>query len=235
MTPATILVNGIRLRYDRSGREAAPPVVLLPGLGESRSSWSTVGASLAATHSVYAPDMRGHHDSDWPGAYSFELMRDDVLAFLDVMDLNSVTLIGHSMGGVVTLLAAMSDPSRLARIIVEDAPLPRSDMPAVPLRIRPDGPLPFDWPMIEAIVGQLNAPGADWWTLLPTVRIPAMFIAGGPSSHVSQDLLRETAMTVTDGQLVAIAAGHHIHRDEPDAFLAAVTAFLNGQGRAASS
>lgn len=89
-------------------------------------------------------------------------MRDDVLVFLDVMDLHGVTLVGHSMGCVVTLLAAMSDPSRLARIIVEDAPLPRSAMPAVPLRSRPDGPLPLDWPMIEAIVGQLNAPGADW-------------------------------------------------------------------------
>ncbi len=53
---------------------------------------------LAQTHRVYALDLRGHGASDFPGQYSFELMRDDVIGFLDAVEVGRCVLIGHSMG-----------------------------------------------------------------------------------------------------------------------------------------
>jgi 3-oxoadipate enol-lactonase len=222
-----VQVNGIRLCYDHYGSPDSPPIVLVHGLGGGRSSWAEIAPTLAATHSVYALDMRGHADSDWPGTYSHGLMRDDVLAFLDALDLDDVTLIGHSMGGTIALLVTSTPSSRITCLIVEDTPLPRADMPPMQLRDRPEGTLAFDWAAIEAIVAEVNDPDETWWSRLPDVGVPALFIAGGPDSTVSQDLLAETARTVRDGRLVTISAGHHVHTNEPAAFLAAVTDFLS--------
>ena len=44
---------------------------------------------------VFAFDLRGHGDSDWPGEYSFRLMRDDVAAALDELGLAGVALVGR--------------------------------------------------------------------------------------------------------------------------------------------
>jgi 3-oxoadipate enol-lactonase len=73
-------------------------MVLLHGLGSNGSSWTAIAEALGESHRVYVPDMRGHGASDWPGTYSFELMRNDVLGFLDALGLDRVTLIGHSTG-----------------------------------------------------------------------------------------------------------------------------------------
>src|ERR1035438_7493297 len=72
------------------------------------TSWAAVAAQFAKRFRVYALDLRGHGDSDWPGIYSFELIRDDVLGVLDQLGLDRVTLVGHSMGGTVAYLVAMA-------------------------------------------------------------------------------------------------------------------------------
>lgn len=84
-----------------SGAADAPALVLLHGLGDDASTWDVVGAEFARHFRVLAIDQRGHGLSDRPGAYSFELMRDDVLGVLDQLGLDRVNLLGHSMGGTV--------------------------------------------------------------------------------------------------------------------------------------
>ncbi|HWO51721.1 MAG TPA: alpha/beta fold hydrolase, partial [Ornithinibacter sp.] len=51
----------------------ARPVVLLHGTGHTARSWDAVAASLSATRTVLAVDLRGHGDSGWPGEYSITL------------------------------------------------------------------------------------------------------------------------------------------------------------------
>jgi pimeloyl-ACP methyl ester carboxylesterase len=94
-------IDGVRLAYHVKGEPDAPPMILLHGLGSGAGSWNTVTGQLAETHRVYALYQRGHGHSGWPGKYTLELMRDDVLAFLDALALHRVVLIGHSMGGNV--------------------------------------------------------------------------------------------------------------------------------------
>lgn len=225
-TTQFVPVNGISLAFDSYGNSSAAPVVLMHGLGGSRTSWAGIAESLASQYSVYVLDMRGHGESDWPGSYSFELMAADIVEFLDAMDLDDVSLIGHSMGGAATLLAVQQNPQRMGRLVLEDTPLLRPDRAGTRPRTRPDGPLPFDWLVVEAIVDQLNHPDPSWWDGLPLINTPGLFIGGGPESTVDQGLLAETAAAVSNSRLVTIPAGHYVHANRPVEFLEAVLDFL---------
>lgn len=218
--------GGVRLAYRAAGEPDAAPIVLLHGLGSDGSSWEAVSEELGRSHRIYVPDMRGHGSSDWPGSYSFDLMRDDVLGFLDALGLDRVTLVGHSMGGSVALLLAEKYPERIDRLVIEDTPAPFTEGAPVPVRPRPDGPLDFDWPVIEAIVGQLNAPDPVWWDKTSEIAVPVLVIAGGPGSHVPQDRIIQMAARIPDCALITIPAGHQIHRDQTADFIAAVREFL---------
>jgi len=204
-------------------------MVLLHGLGLSGSSWGAVADAFADSHRVFVPDLRGHGASDWPGRYSFELLRDDVLGFLDALSLGRVTLIGHSAGGVAAVLFAQRYPGRLVRLVVEEAPFPVAGGAPEPVRPRPDGPLEFDWMAIGSIVGQINAPDPAWHDGLRQILVPTLLIAGGPDSRLSQDRIVRDAGRIPGCALVTIPAGHHVHRDRPAEFIAAVRAFVGDE------
>ena len=219
----------VELAYDVSGEPGAPAMVLLHALGDDRSTWARVCAAFAGTHRVYAPDLRGTGGSPWPGEYSFELMRDDVLAFLAAHELTGVTLVGHSMGGTVACLVAENDPARLARLVLEDTPPPRAPKEPRPVPDRPiQLPLSLDWALITSLIRQLNAPDPAWWERAAQVAVPTLILAGGPDSTVPQDQLAELAGWMPDARLVEIPVGHHVHRERHDEFCATLRAFLDG-------
>jgi pimeloyl-ACP methyl ester carboxylesterase len=116
-----VTIRDIRIAYQVTGEPSAPPMVLLHALGERGSDWAPVTPAFAERHRVYAPDLRGHGDTDWPGDYSFRLMRDDVIGLLDVIGLRQVILVGHSMGAAVAYLVTIARPDLVARLVIEDA------------------------------------------------------------------------------------------------------------------
>lgn len=203
-------------------------MVLLHALGEQAANWDGVAARFATRFRVVALELRGHGTSSWPGTYSFTLMRDDVLGVLDALDLHDLVLIGHSMGGTVAYLVAQAQPSRIARLVVEDAPPPFPRERPVPAR--PAGELPFDWAVVPAIVEEVNDPTLRWWKHLPDITAPTLLIGGGPTSHIPQELLIDVAKAVPNCTLVTIAAGHAVHESEPDAFAETVLNWLENDG-----
>jgi 3-oxoadipate enol-lactonase len=221
-----VTTGGVRLAYEVSGGSGVPPMVLLHALGERGSSWAGMTPWFAPNFRVFTPDMRGHGDSDWPGTYSFELMRDDVLGLLDQLRLDKITLVGHSMGGAVALQVAMAQPDRIERLIVEDAcpPYPRER----PIPERPAETLDFDWPVVPAIVGQVNQGDPDAWDRLGAITARTLLIGGGLDSHIRQDKLAEAAGKIPDCTLVTIPAGHNVHAARPDDFAGAILSWLRG-------
>ena len=179
---------------------------------------------FATRFRVVALDLRGHGASTWPGIYSFPLMRDDVLGVLDALDLEDLVLVGHSMGGTVAYLVAQAQPSRIARLVVEDAPPPFPRDRPVPAR--PAGELPFDWAVVPAIVEEVNDLSLRWWKHLPEITAPTLLVGGGPTSHIPQELLVDVSRAVPDCTLVTISAGHDIHASEPDTFAETVLNWL---------
>ncbi|MFJ8619653.1 alpha/beta fold hydrolase [Streptomyces clavifer] len=221
---SSVLAGGIRLAYRFWGDPAAPPVVLAHGRGGSSGDWTRIAEQLAARHRVYALDFRGHGLSDWPGRYSFELFRDDLHAFLEVRNLPGAVLIGHSMGGVAALLLAAQHPGLIGGLVIEDAPpLLPLDTPRSPAR-RPAGELGFDWPVVPCTEAQLSDPDPAVWERLGEITAPAL-VVGGARSHIDQQQLARMARRIPGGQYVSVDAGHLVHGDNPDAFLAALRDF----------
>ncbi|MFC7533088.1 GNAT family N-acetyltransferase [Actinoplanes sp. GCM10030250] len=218
--PPSVEANGIRLTHRVAGDPAHPPMVLLHGLGDSRHDWQPVLPALAETFRVHALDLRGHGGSDRPGAYSFALMRDDVLGYLDTMGIERCVLAGHSMGAVVATLVAEAAPHRLTRLILEDATPPRPGDLDRPPMTDPDLP-----EVVNPIRAQLTSPDPAWWEATATIRTPTLII-GGSGSPLPHHLLTATADRMPDATLVTITAGHHVHRDNPAGFLTAVSQFL---------
>jgi pimeloyl-ACP methyl ester carboxylesterase len=219
--------DGVRLACRMSGDPEGSPVVLLHGRGANGSDWDGVVPELTRMgHRTYVPDLRGHGRSDRPGTYSYELMRDDLGALLDELGLARVSLIGHSMGGVVAYLYAAKHPERVARLVVEDAPVP--PLPGDrPMPERPDGELDFDWAVVEATHAQFSDPPADWLAGLGSITAPTLVLGGGRRSFVPQEQVAALARSIAGGHLVTIPCGHEIHATRPSDFTATVGGFLS--------
>jgi 3-oxoadipate enol-lactonase len=227
MTVEHVAVRGVRLCVDVTGNPAGRPLVLVHALGLDKSSFDEVAPAFAQTHRVYAADMRGFGDSDRPGQYSYEDMRDDVLALIDVIGADRVDLVGHSMGGTVAWLVAQAQPARLAHLVVEDTPPPRPGGRL--LRTPPNEPpedVPFGWQALLALTAQFLEPDPACWHHVPAVTVPVLMLAGGPDSYVPQQSFADTAPLLRDGRVHEIPVGHHIHEKAPEEFLAAVIPFL---------
>jgi len=221
--------DGVHISVQESGDPGSPPVVLLHALGDTAGDWGTIAAALEPGFRVFAMDLRGHGGSGRPGKYSFELMRDDVVAVLEALDLRDVILVGHSMGGVVAYLVAVARSGRLARLVVEDAPPPYPRSRTLPERT--PGELPFDWAVVPAIAAQVNDPSRRLWARLPEIMVPTLLVGGGAASHIPQELLAEAADLIPDCTLVTLETGHKVHATAPKQFLNAVTSWLAERAR----
>lgn len=116
----TTLSTGVRLRYVEHGRPGGHPVVLLHGFTDSSYSFSPLLPELAQErYHAFAIDQRGHGDSDRPATgYTTEDLAADVVAFLDALGLDRVSLVGHSMGSFVARRVAEEAPERVDRLVL---------------------------------------------------------------------------------------------------------------------
>jgi len=230
LTDHTISLANLTFHYREAGDPTAPPLILLHALGSDARDWDEVALALAERYHVLAFDQRGHGDSARPGIYSFELMRDDLKAFVDPLSLDRFTLVGHSMGGTVAFLFAEQWPDRIERLVAEDTPPPHGngDFPEPPDEA-PEA-VPFDWQLVKPIVRQLNSPEPSWWNDLPKIAAPTLIIGGGSSSHVPQEELVEAARLIPNCRLVTIdGAGHAVHQNRPSEYIDLLKDFLFGQ------
>ncbi len=88
------------------------------GLDHARN-WDWVARALRDDYHVYALDLRGHGNSAWaPGAlYSVAEHVLDLSALVDIINAFPVTIIGHSLGGVVSLLYSGVYPDRVKKVV----------------------------------------------------------------------------------------------------------------------
>ena len=111
-------LSGGDLAYTAAG--TAPGVLLLiHGLGGTRQTWRHLIPVLARTHTVIAPDLPGHGESDPPaGDYSLGAHACAVRDLLLALGHHRATLIGHSLGGGVALQTAYQFPERTDRLML---------------------------------------------------------------------------------------------------------------------
>ncbi|MEU9608339.1 alpha/beta hydrolase [Streptomyces sp. NPDC048057] len=232
-----------RVVGDPSGR----PTVLLHALGETGASWDRLASELAVRgRRLYVPDLRGHGRSPRSAGYSFAALYADVVALLDAHELSGIDVVGHSMGGHVGWLLAQRQPARVRRLVIEDTPPPPRDAAAeaeLAARSGGDGSRAqvlalyrefralrrsgeLDAAAVRPIIDELRRADEQWWRRLADVTAQTLVISGGLSSPVPRPLLAEVAARVPHGRMVAVDAGHYVHREEPERFDAEVLAFL---------
>jgi pimeloyl-ACP methyl ester carboxylesterase len=197
--------------------------VLLPGTGLTARSWDVVAASLSATRSVLAVDLRGHGASGWPGEYSIELMAQDVAALLERRG-GLVDLVGHSLGGLVGLRVAAAHPALVRRLVLEDVGMPHPRRPSPPAR--PEGELEFDWRVVEQVRPQVDDPDPAWPSVVGSVVTPTLVVTGGPRSFVTGEHVAELVAALPDGRSVTLDTGHEVHESDPEGFTRELLAFL---------
>ena len=105
------------LRYFVGG--SGPPIVLVHGLGGMASNWRLVAPELAAERRVIVPELPGHGGSaPLEEAQNIDPYADAVLAVADAEDAVPAPWVGHSLGGLVGLRAAVRRPDAITGLVL---------------------------------------------------------------------------------------------------------------------
>jgi pimeloyl-ACP methyl ester carboxylesterase len=130
--------HGLRLHYWDWGNDGAPLLLLIHGGNDHARSWDHLARALQPHFHVVAPDLRGHGDSDWTrgGSYALPEYVYDLTRLPALADAGSATVIGHSMGGMISMLYAGTYPERVAKLVVLDGVTVRPDTGIAPVHER---------------------------------------------------------------------------------------------------
>lgn len=164
-------VNGIRLFYEKKGQGA--PLIMVHGNGEDHTIFEEAGEVLKDHFTVYMLDSRDHGLSTKVDELHYDDMADDVIAFLESLDLNDVTYYGFSDGGIIGLLSAMKS-SRITRLLVSGANItPDGVVMKIKLLIKAMHLVTRD-PKLKMMLVEPNIPVQD----LAEIKVPTTVIAG---------------------------------------------------------
>ena len=109
----------LKLHYAVWGDETNPPLLLIHGNRDHARTWDEVALRLKERYCVYAPDLRGHGDSEWAvgGLYSMPEFVLDIAMLGAELDRNPLTIIGHSLGGAVALQYSGTFPQFVRKVV----------------------------------------------------------------------------------------------------------------------
>jgi pimeloyl-ACP methyl ester carboxylesterase len=109
----------LRLHYVDWGNGGAPALLLVHGGRDHCRSFDWVAHAFRDRHHVVAPDLRGHGDSQWlvGSHYSIIDYVYDIAQLIEQKKLHPVTIIGHSLGGSISLQYAGIYPERVERVV----------------------------------------------------------------------------------------------------------------------
>lgn len=96
-----------------------PPVLLLHGLFGAAQNWGAVQRRLSTRHRVLAMDLRSHGASP-RGAMDYPALAADVAETLEAHGATPAAVLGHSMGGKVAMVLALTRPGQVSRLVVAD-------------------------------------------------------------------------------------------------------------------
>lgn len=245
-------------------RGEGAPLVLLHGLFGNAGNFATIQRRLAEPgRHVVALDLRNHGASPHAPAMDYATMARDVQETLAALALPPCAMLGHSMGGKVAMMLALTAPETITRLLVADIAPVRyrphlagfaAAMRVIPLdpgltRAQADaqlesavpnpgvrgfllanlrlGPTPH-WriglPEIEAAIHDIQ----DWPpTDTPPYAGPTLFLGGARSDYIQPDHRPAIRALFPAARFATLRnAGHWLHADDPDGFLAVVEAFF---------
>lgn len=191
-------VNGLKMYYEVHG--TGKPLLLLPGAVSGVSTaFGDLIPLLANDHQVIAVEFQGYgHTADIPERpLSYEQFADDVIALLQILNIEQTDIFGYSTGAGVALLVAMRQPALVGKLILASVIYNSSGRHPVLTELEKlltaeamkgtvyeaeyfsTAPRPQDWPKHLAKVTTFNQKFQDWSADdIRNIQAPALIIAG---------------------------------------------------------
>ena len=207
-TRQTASVGGYDVSYLRGGADGdLDPVLYLHGMGGA-GKWEAFHMALGTTAETYVPQLPGWREGQAPeGISSVGDYASVVVNLLDALDLDRVTLAGHSIGGWIALQVAAQHPDRTSSLILSD--VMGLDVPSAPAPKLAD--LDEDT-FATAVFGKLgmiataqaDGFGAEWENVRRGPEFERQWKGRGLVADLVKDENADTALT---GRLPEISAG----------------------------
>lgn len=119
------LNNGFKIRYDEYGKGKQKHILFIHGLGSSLLVWRDIPQALSEHFHVFTVDLIGFGQSDKPQVdYTIEYFTKfikDFIRKIGIKDKDKITLIGHSLGGYITLNYAIKHKTQIDRLVLIDS------------------------------------------------------------------------------------------------------------------
>jgi len=236
-----------RLRLRVSG-DGSPDFLCLHGLVDRIEIWDRIAGPLAERGRVACLDQRGHGESEAPaGPYRREDLAGDVSAVIRALGSEKVVLVGHSMGGIISMTTALEHPDQVAGLVLIGTASQCNEKTAGWYeRIARAGEKDGNTGLKNAIYGEKSrkvidgdAQGISEVTRtlkslyedpltpkLSAVECPVLLVVGqkDPMGSKASTIIAEQ---FKDAELVTVPdCGHWVHVSEPDAVLDAIDRFL---------
>lgn len=121
-TSHSLRLGNVTINYLDYGTPGRPPMLCVHGSAAHAHWFDFVAPGFTPDHHVRAIDLRGHGESAPvdPPSYTYEDYASDVNKVAEALDLRDFVLVGHSMGGAVSLLYAATYPGRVKKLILVD-------------------------------------------------------------------------------------------------------------------
>lgn len=234
-------------------------LLFLHGAGSNAHTWHNQLAHLEGRHSAVAVDLPGHGRSgSTEGLADLEAHVRFMAGFVEALDLRPFVLVGRALGGAVALAFARAHPRRLRGLVLVATPA-RFDIPQATLDLWHDvtrgrATQPFSTALFSPKAGMavmrecfmeqvktdprvrytdmLACRDVDLGAELDAVRVPALVITGRDDHFAPPDKAEAVQQRIAGAQLAVIEdAGHMLTSEQPAAFNAALSAFVDGLPR----
>jgi 3-oxoadipate enol-lactonase len=234
--------NGIVLHYQVLGNPNGPALVFLNSLGSDFRIWQDVVPAFLDRFRVVLYDERGHGLSDAPPApYTMDDHVDDLLALLDLLDVDRAAFVGLSVGGMIAQRIAVREPERVQALILCCTAAKIGTVEQGGIESVVEGVLQrwftssFRRDQVEACAGWRNmlvrTPAHGYAATCASIRdtdltmdagriaAPTLCVAGDQDGSTPPDLVRHTAGLIPNARFELIGSAGHIPCVEQPAVL----------------
>ena len=159
----TVSVAGCEIHYLAWGEPGRQGLVFVHGGGAHAHWWTHIAARFAGEFRVVAIDLSGHGDSGFRDVYALEQWTEEAMAVVADSGITGMpVIVGHSMGGFVTVATAALNGEAVAGIIVCDSPITEPDPEVQSYRLKQAFGRPRTYEDFEEAVARFRTvPGQD--------------------------------------------------------------------------
>jgi pimeloyl-ACP methyl ester carboxylesterase len=201
----TVRAGGVDFDVQDVG-SGEPPIVFIHGLACDATAWEPQVADLSRDHRCVVVNLRGRGAT--PAAPPFEVDQQaaDVAAILDTLRVQGAIVVGHSLGGIVTLVLNERRPDLVAGTVYVDSPLRAGgfDASGFAAAVRQAGDTSPAAPLVESFWGEVTTDPIREHVRTMMLGCPPEVVAGMVDNQMSAERMLELVRAADKKPMMAI-------------------------------